>query len=74
MKIGSLPNFAKPSEYQPEDFRIFVESQIKNVQQNRPTSGFNTSALDWQNYFRTITNLALDYAGPSVFEGWAEFQ
>jgi hypothetical protein len=33
----------------------------------------NPAMLDWQNYYRGITNLALDYAGPSVFEGWAEF-
>jgi len=59
---------------QPEDFRVFVESQIKNVQQSRPQSAFNAAMLDWQTYYRTITNLALDYAGPSVFEGWAEFQ
>ncbi len=59
---------------QPEDFRVFVEGQIKNIQQSRPPGAFNASALDWQNYFRTITNLALDYAGPSVFEGWAGFQ
>jgi hypothetical protein len=59
---------------QPEDYRVFVEGQIKNVQQSQPKSAFDASALDWQNYYRTITNLALDYAGPSVFEGWAEFQ
>jgi hypothetical protein len=53
---------------------VFVEGQIKNVQQSLPKSAFNASALDWQNYCRTITNLALDYAGPSVFEGWAGFQ
>jgi hypothetical protein len=59
---------------QPEDYRVFVEGQIKNVQQSLPKSAFNASALDWQNYYRTITNLALDCAGPSVFEGWAGFQ
>jgi hypothetical protein len=59
---------------QPEDFRVFVESQIKNLQQSRPQSTLNAATIDWQNYYRAITNLALDYAGPSVFEGWAEFK
>lgn len=59
---------------QPEDFRTFVESQITNVRQNRPKSAFDASANDWQTYYRTITNLALDYAGPSVFRGWAGFE
>jgi hypothetical protein len=59
---------------QPEDFRLFVEGQIKNVQESKPKSAFNASVIDWQNYYRTITNLALDYAGPPVFEGWAEFK
>lgn len=61
-------------QVQPEDFRKFVESQITNVQQNRPKSAFDAGANDWQTYYRTITKLALDYAGPSVFRGWAGFQ
>lgn len=59
---------------QSEDFRKFVESQIRNVQQSRPQSPFNAAATDWQTYYRTITNLALDYAGPSVFRGWVGFE
>ncbi len=61
-------------QIKPEDFRVFVEGQIKNVQQSQPKSAFSASGIDWQNYYRTITNVALDYAGPSVFEGWAGFQ
>src|SRR5271166_1276382 len=59
---------------QPEDFRVFVESQIKNVQQNRPKGDVVRDRTDWQTYYRTMTNLALDYAGPSVFKGWIDFE
>jgi hypothetical protein len=58
---------------QPEDFRVFVESQIRNVQQSRPPAAFDATRIEWQTYYRTITNLALDYAGPSVFDGWTQF-
>lgn len=69
-----LTGLREAIKIQSEDFRVFVEGQIKNIQQSLPKTAFNASALDWQNYYRTITNLALDYAGPSVFEGWAGFQ
>lgn len=59
---------------QPEDFRNFVESQIKNVLQNRPTSAFDASKPDWRTYYRTLTTLALDYSGPDVFDGWIQFK
>jgi hypothetical protein len=58
---------------QPEEFRTFVDSQIKNVQASRPTVPFAAADLVWQTYYRTLTNLALDYAGPSVFKGWTKF-
>jgi hypothetical protein len=58
----------------PEDYRVFVESQVKNVQQSRPRAAFDPARLDWQTYYRTLTNLALDYAGAPVFEGWTEFR
>lgn len=58
---------------QPEDFRVFVDGQITNIQQKKPQSAFNASTLEWQTYYRTITNLALDYAGRSVFDDWAKF-
>jgi len=69
-----LTELREAIKIQPEDFRVFVENQIANVQQNRPQSQFNAAALDWQTYYRTVTNLALDYAGPSVFQGWAGFE
>jgi len=59
---------------QTEDFRGFVESQIRNVTQNRPQSAFNAIQPDWQTYYRTLTTLALDYSGPEVFEGWIQFK
>ena len=59
---------------QPEEFRVFVESQIKNVQQNRPKVDFDPARLDWQTYYGTLTKLALDYAGPAVFNGWTDFE
>jgi hypothetical protein len=59
---------------QPEDFRTFVETQIKNVVPNRPQPPLDPSRPDWQAYYRTLTNLALDYAGPTVFEGWFTFK
>jgi hypothetical protein len=59
---------------QPEDYRLFVDGQIRNVQQSRPQTAFHGAAIDWQNYYRTITNIALDYAGTPVFEGWVEFR
>ena len=57
----------------PEDYRFFVEGQIKNLQQSRPKGVLDPDRLDWQTYYRTLTNLALDYAGPSVFE-WTDFE
>ena len=59
---------------QPEDFRNFVDSQIKNVQDSRPKTNFDAAAPDWQTYYRTITNLALDYGGLAVFRGWGNFE
>jgi hypothetical protein len=59
---------------QPEEFRVFVESQIKNVQQSRPKVAFDPARIEWQVYYRTLTNLALDYAGPSVFNEWTDFE
>src|SRR5215467_1174145 len=59
---------------QSEDFRNFVESQIKNVVQNRPQSAFSAAQPEWQTYYRTLTTLALDYSGPDVFDGWIQFK
>ena len=59
---------------QPEDFRSFVESQIQNVLQNKPQTTFDPKGSDWQAYYRTLTNLALDYSGPAVFEEWIAFK
>lgn len=58
---------------QPEEFRTFVNSQVKNVQASRPTAPFAVTDVVWQTYYRILTNLALDYAGPSVFAGWTSF-
>ncbi len=58
---------------QPEDYRGFVESQITNVVSSRPTIGFDPGAVEWQTYYRTLNNLALDYAGPEAFSGWTQF-
>ncbi len=68
-----LTELREAIKVQPEDFRVFVESQIKNVQQSRPQIAFDANRLDWQTYYRTLTNMALDYAGPSVFDGWTQF-
>jgi hypothetical protein len=59
---------------QPEEYRTFVESQIKNVTDKKPTGVFDPTRHDWRTYYRTMTNLALDYAGPSVFKGWTTFE
>lgn len=59
---------------QTEDFRNFVESQIKNLTDNRPKSNFRVDQPEWQTYYRTLTTLALDYSGPDVFEGWIQFK
>jgi hypothetical protein len=59
---------------QTEDFRSFVESQIKNVVQGRPQTAFNADQSDWQNHYRFLTTLALEYSGPDMFEGWIEFK
>jgi hypothetical protein len=59
---------------QSEDFRNFVESQLKNVIDNRPQTNFNANSQEWQTYYRTLTNLALDYSGPDVFEEWIQFR
>ncbi len=59
---------------QSEDFRNFVESQLKNVIDNRPQTNFDPHSQEWQTYYRTLTNLALDYSGPDVFEEWIQFR
>jgi hypothetical protein len=59
---------------QPEEFRVFVESQIRSVQQSRPSVPFDPAAVQWQTYYRTLINLALDYAGSDVFAGWTNFR
>jgi hypothetical protein len=59
---------------EPEDFRTFVESQISNVQHNKPAAAFDKTSAEWQSYYSTLTNLALDYSGPEVFEGWIQFK
>jgi len=66
-----LAELGEAIKVQTEEFRTFVSSQIKNVQASKPKTPFAAGDLDWQTYYRTLTNLALDYAGPSVFEGWA---
>ena len=58
---------------QPEDYRSFVESQIANVLQSRPAVAFDPLRVEWQTYYRTLNNLALDYAGPDVFSEWTQF-
>jgi hypothetical protein len=58
---------------QPEDYRSFVESQITNVIQSRPSAAFDPARIEWQTYYRTLNNLALDYAGSDVFSGWTQF-
>ncbi|HEX7285065.1 MAG TPA: hypothetical protein VF532_02735 [Candidatus Angelobacter sp.] len=55
---------------QPEDFRNLVKSQLDNVLRSKPATNFDAALPEWQTYYRTLTNLALDYAGTSVFEGW----
>jgi hypothetical protein len=60
-------------QVQPEDYRHFVESQISNVLQSRPAVGFDPVSIEWQTYYRTLNNLALDYAGSDVFSGWTAF-
>ena len=57
-----------------EEFRDFVGSQIRTVTSNRPATAFNKTSAEWKDYYRTLTNLALDYSGPEVFEGWIEFK
>jgi hypothetical protein len=42
---------------QPEDYRSFVESQIANIQQSRPSIGFDATKVEWQTYYRTLNNL-----------------
>jgi hypothetical protein len=65
-------NVREEIKIRPEDYRVFVESQIKNVQQSKPKVAFDATRLDWQTYYRTLTNLALDYAGATVFKGWSQ--
>jgi hypothetical protein len=53
-----LPELRASIQVQPEDFRSFVESQIKNVIQNKPQSALDATQAEWQAYYRTLTNLA----------------
>lgn len=55
-----------------EELRIFVEGQIKTIEQNIPTVPFNAATPQWRAYYRTLMSLGLDYAGPNVFD-WAGF-
>lgn len=55
-----------------EDLRVFVDAQIKAVIQNRPGGAVDPNSQQWKTYYRTLINLALDYAGPAVFD-WAKF-
>lgn len=61
-------------QVQPEDFRTFVESQIQNVLHNKPPGVVDPAQFNWRSYYRTLTNLALDYSGPDVFQGWFTFK
>ena len=56
-----------------EDYRSFVEAQITNVTKGRPSEPFDSNSLAWKRYYRTLTNVALDYAGPAVFKSWSGF-
>ena len=58
---------------QGEEFRSSVTNQIKNVQASKPKASFSATDTNWQAYYRALTNLALDYAGPSVFKAWTNF-
>lgn len=55
-----------------EELRVFVESQIKALGENRPAGSIDPNSPKWQTYYRTLINLGLDYAGPTVFD-WAQF-
>lgn len=57
---------------QPEEYREFVETQIGNIKRSRPVNAFDAGALPWQTYYRTVTNLALDYGGQTTFAGWTD--
>ncbi len=56
-----------------EDYRTFVETQIKNVTSGRPNTPFDSGQNEWRRYYRTLTNLALDFAGQHMFKSWDGF-
>jgi hypothetical protein len=68
-----LMNVRQAIIVQPEDYRSFVESQIANILQSKPPIAFDPARVEWQIYYRTLNNLALDYAGKYVFSGWTDF-
>jgi hypothetical protein len=50
-----------------ELYREFVQELVKVVLKKKPKSQFDPERADWNLYYRSLTNLALDHAGPSVF-------
>ena len=71
---GNLLEELRPAiRIQSEDYRTYVETQISNVVRSRPQTRLDSQLPEWQAYFKTLTSLALDYAGPEVFSGWTQF-
>jgi len=60
-------------QVKPQLYQVFVQSQITNVVKSRPSIPFDPASVQWEIYYRTLMNLALDYAGDAVFSGWKNF-
>jgi len=67
-----LDQLRQALQVEDEEFRVFVESQMKDVTQNRPADPVDPNSPRWKTYYRTLINLGLDYAGPAVFD-WVQF-
>jgi len=69
-----LTELRQSIQVETEEYRQFVDGQIRNVQQSKPALPLDVTNLQWQTYYRTLINLALDYAGQAVFDGWFDYQ
>lgn len=51
------------------DYRASVESQIRQVEQGKPTTAPSTGDPAWQTYYKAITRMTLEVCGRRPFRG-----
>lgn len=56
------------TEITDSEYRANVESQIRQVEQARPTTPVNAADQQWQLYYKTITRMTLEICGQRPFK------